>query len=474
MSDGTGQRGFDGRKRGGDALAAAAATDALAALGAPTAARATEAEGEDGEASGATAAIVVDDEALASASGAGPGARLVLSSASQPAVSATRTDAATMRPKNKAAPYQLATFACRVRAMRSIRSSVPVWLVACVATACADAGPPPAAPGAPIDPPRPNADLEMMMGDAKTPSAPPDAEAEKKAEAARKLAEDFAKLEKEQATEKTRWNETLRKQVADLSNKDFKSFKAALQDVVKSPHRTPGASERDKDRHPVETLTFFGLKQDMSVLELDAGGGWYTELLAPVLKKKGKLTVAGPNPEGPMTERSTLYGKRLRGFLDKAPELGDKVDYITIDPTAGFVLPADRKGAFDAVLAFRALHNWQRRNVLDKNLTAVFEALKPGGVFAVEAHRAKPGADPKASAEKGYLPEAYVIERVQAAGFKLDGKSEINKNAKDTTDYPEGVWTLPPTLRLGDKDKDKYVAIGESDRMTLKFVKPKK
>ena len=355
--------------------------------------------------------------------------------------------------------------------MRSIRS-LTAFLVACVATACADAGPPPAAPGAPIDPPRPNADLEMMMGSGTTTTLDPDAE--KKAAAERKLAEDFAKLEKDQATEKSRWNDALRKQVADLSNKDFKSFKAALQEVVKSPHRAPGASQRDKDRHPVETLTFFGLKQDMNVLELDAGGGWYTELLAPVLRKRGKLTVAGPNPDGSMTDRQTLYGKRLRGFLDKAPELGDKVDFLAIDPTAGFSFPADRKASFDAVLAFRALHNWQRRNVLDKNLAAVFEALKPGGIFAVEAHRAKPGADPKTSAEKGYLPEAYVIEQVQAAGFKLESKSEINKNPKDTADHPEGVWTLPPTLRLGDKDRDKYVAIGESDRMTLKFIKPKK
>jgi predicted methyltransferase len=175
-----------------------------------------------------------------------------------------------------------------------------------------------------------------------------------------------------------------------------------------------------------------------------------------------------------MTARSTFYGKRLRGFLDKAPELGEKVDYIVVDPEAGITLPADKKGTFDIILAFRNFHGWQNRNVLDKNLAAVFEALKPGGILGVEAHRAKPGADPKESAKKGYLPEAYVIERAQAAGFKLDAKSEINANPKDTTDHPEGVWTLPPTLRLGDKDREKYTAIGESDRMTLRFVKPKK
>lgn len=357
--------------------------------------------------------------------------------------------------------------------MHAFRRFLPLCLATASLVACADGPPPPAAPGAPIDPPRPNPDLEMMLGDSGTTAAP-DPAAAKKQEEAKKLAEDFAKLEKDQATEKARMSDSLRKQIAALAGKDYKSFKAALQDAVKSPHRAVGAAERDKDRHPVETLTFFGLKQDMNVLELDAGAGWYTELLAPVLRKRGKLTVAGPNPDGPTTERSTLYGKRLRGFLDKAPELGDKVDYIVIDPTAGFTLPAERKGTFDAVLAFRALHNWTRRGVLDKNLASVFESLKPGGIFAVEAHRAKPDADPKVSAEKGYLPEAFVIERAQAAGFKLESKSEINKNPKDTADHPEGVWTLPPTLRLGDKDKDKYVAIGESDRMTLKFVKPKK
>jgi predicted methyltransferase len=123
----------------------------------------------------------------------------------------------------------------------------------------------------------------------------------------------------------------------------------------------------------------------------------------------------------------------------------------------------------------RTLHNWQRKGAMDKNLAECFKALKPGGILAVEAHRAKPGSDPKATAEKGYLPEAYVIERAQAAGFKLDAKSDVNANAKDTKDYAEGVWALPPTLRnVADADKAKLVAIGESDRMTLRFVKPKK
>lgn len=299
-------------------------------------------------------------------------------------------------------------------------------------------------------------------------------EAKKKEEDAKKLADDFAKLQKDTAAEKTRFDDKLKKEVADLSNKNFPSFKAALEAAMKANYRTPGAKDRDASRHPVEMLTFFGLKQDSRVLELDAGGGWYTEMLAPVLKKKGKLAVSGPDPSGPATERSTYYGQRLRAVLDKAPELGDKVDYIVVaDAKKGYTFAPALHGTFDVVLAFRNLHGWNNRNLLDKNLAEVFTVLKPGGVFAVEAHRAKEGADPKVSSEKGYLPQSFVIQRAEAAGFKLDAKSELNANPKDTADHPEGVWSLPPTLRGGDKDKDKYVAIGESDRMTLKFVKPK-
>ncbi|NUP14069.1 MAG: class I SAM-dependent methyltransferase [Polyangiaceae bacterium] len=301
-----------------------------------------------------------------------------------------------------------------------------------------------------------------------------EAEAKKKAEEQKKLADDFAKLDKERASEKSRMSDPLRKELADLSSKTFPNFKGALEAAMKAGYRTPGAKDRDAQRRPVDVLTFFQLKQDMQVLELDAGAGWYTELLAPVLKKKGKLTVAGPDPSGPTSERSTLYGQRLRALLDKAPELGDKVDYVVTDANKGFAFDAKLHDSFDTVLAFRTLHNWQRRGVLDKNIAEVYAVLKPGGVFAVEAHRAKAGADPKASAEKGYLPQDFVVERAKAAGFELGGTSEINANPKDTTDHPDGVWSLPPTLRGGDKDKDKFVAIGESDRMTLRFVKPKK
>jgi predicted methyltransferase len=332
---------------------------------------------------------------------------------------------------------------------------------------------PDAPPGVPINPPQKNDDLlAMMTGDTAGPShsGPPSAEDPKKAEDQRKLAEDFAKLNASISTEKARMTDQVRKEIADLSAKDYGSFKAAVQAALKSSHRTPGAADRDKYRHPVETLTFFGLRMDMNVLELDAGGGWYTELLAPVLRKKGKLSVTAPDPNGPMTERPTLYGKTLRAFLDKSPELGDKVGYVAVDPEKG--LAFNNADVYDAALAIRTMHGWHRRGVLDKNIGEVFKALKPGGVFGVVQHRAKEGADPKESAEKGYLPQAFVIERAQAAGFKLEAKSEVNANPKDTKDHPDGVWSLPPSYRGGDKDKDKFKAIGESDRMTLKFVKP--
>jgi predicted methyltransferase len=221
-------------------------------------------------------------------------------------------------------------------------------------------------------------------------------------------------------------------------------------------------------------LEFFKVKTTSKVLELDPGAGWYTELLAPVLQKKGKLAVNGADPRGPRTERATFYAQRTFGLLDKAPELGAKVDWLMTPPPGPFVFAKELEGTFDVVLAFRALHNWQRRGQLDANLAEVFRVLAPGGVFGVEAHRAAAGADPKVTAEKGYLPEAYVVERAEAAGFVREASSEMNANPKDTKDYADGVWALPPALRGGDKDKQRFLDIGESDRMTIRFVKPKK
>lgn len=190
------------------------------------------------------------------------------------------------------------------------------------------------------------------------------------------------------------------------------------------------------------------------------------------LAKQGKLWCSSTDPNGPPDDRMTFYGQRFKSFLERSPEAYGKVETVVIQPTQPS-LPAPLEGTLDMVVMMRAMHGVVNAGSVDAWLAEMFKSLKPGGTLAVEQHRAKPDADPKESAKKGYLPEKWVIERVEAAGFKLVARSEINANPKDTTDWPEGVWTLPPTLRLGDKDKDKYLAIGESDRMTLRFEKPK-
>jgi predicted methyltransferase len=308
-----------------------------------------------------------------------------------------------------------------------------------------------------------------------TPALSP--EEQKKADDAKKLEADFAKQAGDIAMEKARFTPELEAKVKALSEANHTDTKKALTLILASDHRAPGDSARDKWRHPVETLTFFNLKPNQKVLEFGGGGGWYTELLAPLLAKNGKLAVSGPDPNGATTERNTLYGQRIKSFIDKSPALGGKIDLVVIDPKKAS-LGAD--GSYDLVIAMREMHGWQNRDVLDQNLAETFRVLKPGGVFGVEQHRAKDDADPKVASKQGYLPEKYVIARAEAAGFKLDAKSEVNANPKDTKDHPEGVWMLPPNLRAPEKDankagydKAKYEAIGETDRMTLRFVKPK-
>lgn len=290
---------------------------------------------------------------------------------------------------------------------------------------------------------------------------------ETKPEALTGLAADRAAWEAKNKSELARWTPELHSEAKALAEKDYPNGKVALAAAVAGKHRVPGNADRDKARHPVDTLEFFGLKPKMTVLEYGPGEGWYTELLAPTLAKHGKLLVTTSDPNGPADQRSTFYAQRYKAFLDKAPELYGTVHPVVLDDSAK--LP--EQDAFDMILVMRQLHGMQNAGNLDAWLGAFHKALKVGGVLGIEEHRAKDDADPTASAKQGYLPEKYVIERATAAGFKLLGKSEINANPKDTKDYPEGVWTLPPTLRLKDKDRDTYLAIGESDRMTLKFVK---
>ncbi len=301
-------------------------------------------------------------------------------------------------------------------------------------------------------------------------AAPPEptAEEKKKAEAARELAADRAKWEADSKVEGARWTPELHAEMKAFADKSFPSGKAAITAAMAGKQRHAGAADRDKFRHPAETLDFFGFKPTMTVLDIGPGDGWYTELLAPALEKKGKYIATNSDPNGPADARGTFYGQRYKSFLERSPELYGKVETVIVDGKAP-KLGID--GKVDMVLIMRGVHGMVGNGVFPQWLGEIRTALKPGGVLGIEEHRAPANAVPTESAKKGYVPEQWVIDQVQAAGFKLAGKSEINANAKDTKDYPEGVWSLPPTYREGDKNKDKYTAIGESDRMTLKFVK---
>ena len=295
------------------------------------------------------------------------------------------------------------------------------------------------------------------VASAANPAPPSDAE---KAQKAR------AKADADHQTELVRWTPELHAQAKRLADASYPSADAALKAVLASPHRQPGNAERDKFRHPRETLEFFGVQPTSTVLEYGPGGGWYTELLAPALAKRGKLFVTSDDPNGP-GERA-VYGYRLKLLFDTSPELYGKVEPVLLDPKSPKI-PFDAK--LDTVLVIRELHNLVNDGSIDAWLAEFKDALKPQGVLGIVDHRALVGADPIKSSKLGYLPEAWAIEKIEAAGFKLSAKSEINANPKDTKDYPDGVWTLPPTYRLGDKDRAKYAAIGESDRFTLRFVK---
>jgi predicted methyltransferase len=346
------------------------------------------------------------------------------------------------------------------------------WVLAVVLTGCASAPPP-----APEPPPVASASAAPVASappaPPATPAAPPEPspEEKKKAEEARQLREDRAKWEADQKLEAARWTPQLHTEGKALADKAYPSGKAALQAVVKGPQRRPADVARDKYRHPVETLDFFGFKPTMTVLDVGPGEGWYTAILAPALAKQGQYVATTNDPNGPADQRATFYGQRFRAFLEEAPEIYGKVQSLVVDPKAPKL---DKDSAVDLVIVMRGVHGMINGGTLGSWLAEIHRALKPGGVLGIEEHRASADADPTVSAKKGYVPEKWLIEQVEAAGFKLAGKSELNANPKDTKDYPEGVWTLPPTLRLGDKDRDKYTAIGESDRMTLKFVKKAK
>jgi predicted methyltransferase len=237
------------------------------------------------------------------------------------------------------------------------------------------------------------------------------------------------------------------------------SVDTALHQATAGSWRSDAHKARDQYRHPVETLEFFGLQPDMTVVELAPGGGWYTEILAPALKDHGHLVEA----------TGTTTGKFADMLQANKAQFG-AVKLVEFSPPAKTDLGAP--GSADMVLTFRNAHNWEGDHQLLAVFQAAFKVLKHGGVLGLTDHRAAAGKTVAETFNSGYMPTDYIIQVAEKAGFKLAGQSEVNANPKDTKDYPKGVWTLPPTYTLGDKDKAKYQTIGESDRMTLKFAKP--
>ncbi len=241
-----------------------------------------------------------------------------------------------------------------------------------------------------------------------------------------------------------------------------------LEHWLKSPHRTPGNVARDPFRHPIEALTFFGVQDNSTVVEILPGSrGYYLEILAPFLRNKGLYIAANRDAAAPA--RYLADHKKLLARLKSEPSLYSKVIVTQFNADLHDIAPS---GSADFVLTFRNLHNWLERYELDGALRAFHRALRPGGVLGVVDHRGRADMSQEAQMKSGYVRQDVAIALIEKAGFKLVDTSEINANAKDTKDHPEGVWTLPPSYRLKDKDRAKYQAIGESDRFTLKFIKP--
>lgn len=242
-----------------------------------------------------------------------------------------------------------------------------------------------------------------------------------------------------------------------------------LQTALDGEQRSAENKARDQYRHPKETLEFFDVRNDMTVVEIWPGGGWYTEILAPYLHDKGQLYAAHFSPDSTVP----YFKKSVKAFNDKVaaePDVYGAMRITELQPPAKVeIAPA---GSADRVLTFRNVHNWMRSGQSGAVFKAMYKALKPGGILGVVEHRSPTYIVQDPQAVSGYVREDYLIEMAENAGFRLLEKSEINANPKDTGKHPKGVWTLPPSLRLGDADREKYQAIGESDRMTLKFVKP--
>jgi predicted methyltransferase len=243
----------------------------------------------------------------------------------------------------------------------------------------------------------------------------------------------------------------------------------ALAAAIGGAWRTPKYVARDTARHPADELAFFGITPVMTVVEIWPGGGYWTEILAPYLKDHGTLYAAVSPPstdpddaKAEATFRAKLDANKANFGDVKTTHFGKGDDQIA------------PPGSADLVVTFRNLHNWMEEGWTDEALRAIYVALKPGGILGIEDHRARTDQPQDPKAKSGYVRQDYTIELAKKAGFELVGSSEINANPKDTKDWPAGVWTLPPTFALGDKDRAKYAAIGEADNYVLKFRKPLK
>ena len=251
------------------------------------------------------------------------------------------------------------------------------------------------------------------------------------------------------------------------------SFDNKIKSALSGDHRSIKNKARDKFRNPFQTLKFFGIRPESKVLEISPGRGWYSEVLAPIFRDSGEFYVATWDIPS-LPERIRPYLSKIDGSyresLKKLPSVYDQVKIITYsskNPNFG------SSNTYDFILTFRNVHNWAARGSDEKMFSSFFDALKAGGVLGVTDHRARPGTPFADQTKSGYMTEDYVINLAKKVGFELAEKSEINANPKDTADHPGGVWNLPPTLRdVSDSDRERYLAIGESDRMTLRFMKP--
>lgn len=248
------------------------------------------------------------------------------------------------------------------------------------------------------------------------------------------------------------------------------SERMSLAQATAGEWRDPADKARDVWRHPAQSLEFWGLKSGMTVVELWPGAGWYTDIIAPYLAVNGgKLYAVQFQADDPTEPAARQIVEAYTAKLAASPKLYGKVEITSFGPTSGAIAPS---GSADLVLFLRNVHNWMAAGLIEKAFAEAYGALKPGGVLGVEEHRGDPGGVQDVLAANGYVQEAYVKQLAQEAGFLFEEASPINANPRDTKDHPNGVWTLPPGNNHDAADNAKYKAIGESDRMTLRFVKP--